>query len=242
MSNYASIVNFGQSVEKSKLVNPLSYCMTSDLDNNFVHTAGQINGPYSKACQMFMSDYCSKEWNGICEVASRNTNNQYPNTAMPWYCDKKGQGACLGVGIGSQFTQGDNLIRNTAAKKYLSNMSSNCCMKYEPFDAQVPSSPMISYWEADCSLRSGCTPVYEVDPKTIDSDPVMNKILSKPILGMDILLNIYNSAKRMGKLEGLKGTKLYNFFQCKMFKEYEKASYQRAMGRAYGVPKKKLQQ
>jgi hypothetical protein len=183
---------------------------------------------------MFMSDYCAKEWNGVCEVASRNTNNQFPNTAMPWYCDKKGQGACLGVGIGSQFTQGDNLIRNTAAKKYLTKMSGNCQARYEPFDSLVPTSPMIRYWEPNCDLRSACTPVYEVDPKTIDKDVVMNKLLSKPILGMDILLNIYNNAKRNGKLQALQGTKLYRFFQCKMFQDFAKASFQRAQMRAYG--------
>ena len=62
----------------------------------------------------------------------------------------------------------------------------------------------------------------------------MNKLLSKPILGMDILLNIYNTAKRLGKLNGLKGTKLYRFFQSKPFHMYAKASAMRAKERAYG--------
>jgi hypothetical protein len=209
--------------------------MTSDLNNSFVHTAGERRGPYSAACQMFMSDYCAQNWNGICEVASRNTNNHYPNTGMPTsLCDKGGSGGCLGTGMGSQFTQGENLIRNTAAKKYLSKMSSNCCLKYEPFDPQVPTSPMISYWEASCDLRGGCTPMYEVNPATIDKDPVMNKILSKPSIAMDVLLNIYNTAKRLGKLAGLRGTKLYDFFHTQLFHAYAMASLQRANARAYG--------
>ena len=229
--SYARIVNFGPSVEKAPCNNPLTYCMTSDLDNSFIHTAGERRGPYSSACQMFMSDYCANDWNGVCEVASRNTNNQFPNTSMP--CDKGG-GGCLGAGMGSQFTQGENLIRNTAAKKYLSKMSSNCGLKYEPFDPQVPTSPMISYWEANNDLRSGCVPMYEVDPKTIDNDPVMNKILSKPIIGMDIILNIYNTAKRLGKLDLLKGTKLYEFFHTKLFHMFAKASAARAQSQSYG--------
>ena len=35
-------------------------------------------------------------------------------------------------------------------------------------------------------------PVYEVNPKTIDSDPLMNKILANPRIAMDILKNIYD--------------------------------------------------
>jgi len=229
--SYARIVNFGPSVEKSPNNNPLTYCMTTDLDNSFVHTAGERRGPYSKSCAMFMSDYCAKEWNGICEAASQNTNNHYPNTVMPWLCDKSTNGGCLGTGLGNQFTQGQILVRNTAAKKYLSKMSSNCSLKYEPFDPMVPTSPMISYWDASCDLRGACTPMYEVDPITIDRDPVMNKLLSMPALGMDIILNIYNTAKRLGTLDRLRGTKLWNFFGTKVFNQYRTASAQRAQMR-----------
>lgn len=227
--SYARIVNFGPTVEKSPNNNPLTYCMTTDLDNSFVHTSGQRRGPYSKSCAMFMSDYCAKDWNGICEAASQNTNNHYPNTAMPWTGNKKNSGACLGTGLGSQFTQGDILIRNTAAKKYLSKMSNHCLMKYEPFDPMVPTSPMISYWDSsNDTARSSCIPVYEVNPDTINDDPVMNKLLSKPVLGMDILVNIYNTARRLGKLDSLRNTKLWNFFQTKGFQMYKDSSAKRA--------------
>ena len=176
--SYANIANFGPSVQNSPYNNPLSYCMTSDLNNSFIHTSGEKRGPYSKSCQMFMSDYCAQDWNGICEVASKNTNNQYPNTSDPQLCERKNQGACLGPGFGNQFSQGELLVRNTAAKKYLSNMSTNCMLRYEPFDPLVPTSPMISYWTSQCDKRSSCAPVYVVDPKMIDNDPVMNKLLS----------------------------------------------------------------
>jgi hypothetical protein len=51
-----------------------------------------------------------------------------------------------------------------------------------------------------------------VDPKTIDSDPVMDKLLARPIIGINILTNIYNTMKRYGTLAQLKGTKLGNFY------------------------------
>jgi len=232
--SYAKLVNFGPSVEKSPNNNPLTYCMTTDLNNSFMHTAGERRGPYSKSCQMFMSDYCAKDWNGICEIASRNTNNQYPNTAAPWSCDKVGQGACLGAGIGNQFSQGDLLVRNTAMKKYLSAMSANCNLKFEPFDPMNPTSPMISYFESDCNYRSACTPVYEVDEKTIDDDPVMNRLLEKPSLGMDILTNIYNNASRNGKLDSLQGTKLHRFFGSNVFQTFATVSKNRALSQVAG--------
>jgi hypothetical protein len=191
--------------------------MTTGLDNSFMHTAGQKRGPYSKPCQMFMSDYCSNNWDGICEVASKNTNSNFPNTVMSLECDKSIQG--------DQFTQGENLIRNTASKKYLSKMSSNCSLTYEPFDPMVPTSPMISSWHSEGDESSSCVSVYEVDPVKIDNDPVMNKILTRPMIAIDILTNIYNWANRNNTYNNLKHTKLYKFFESKWFKQYLFAKY-----------------
>ena len=176
-----------------------------------------------------MSDYCAVDWNSNCEYASANTNSSYPN--MIQQCNKV-NGACIGSGIGSAFTQGEMLIRNTASKKYLTQESTNCAIKYQPFDPLTPTSPMIRYFEPVCNMRGNCVPVYEVDPDKIDEDPVMNKILSNPIIAMDILLNIYNSAKRMGKLEGLRNTRLYNFFSSPVFQNYANSSKRYAELRA----------
>lgn len=219
--SYAPLATFGSCASTSPSNNPLTYCMTSELDNNFNHTIGQRAGPYSGKCQQFMSDYCAQKWDGICEVASRNTNTQLPNTVKSSLCNVSGQGACLGPGFGNQFTMGDILIRNTAAKKYLMAMSAQCGIKKEPFDPLVPNSPMITYWDPTncdgCYSRGTCIQLYEVNPATIDNDVVMNKILSKPLIAMDILINIYNTAKAFGKFDKLKGTKLYAFFMSNYF-------------------------
>ena len=45
----------------------------------------------------------------------------------------------------------------------------------------------------------------------------MDKILSKPIIGIDILVNIYNTMKRYGTLVKLKGTKLGTFYQTNKY-------------------------
>ena len=125
---------------------------------------------------------------------------------------------------GCGLTAGEILIANTASKKYLSDMR-GCCLKYEPFDPTVSNSPMVSFWCGQC--RNGnetCIPVYEVNPKTIDNDPVMNKILDKPSISWGLLVNIYNTAVRKKTIDLLRGTKIYNFFQSKSFQDYIKLS------------------
>ena len=73
---------------------------------------------------------------------------------------------------------------------------------------------MISFWESNgCTYNDQCIPTYEVNPVGIDDDPVMNKILDRPIIGIDILVNIYNTMKRKNTLVGLNGTRLGKFFE-----------------------------
>lgn len=214
--SYAKISAFGSGVNASILANPLTYCAVSGLESQFDHpTGGTLFGPDSSQCQKFMSDYCSQSWDGVCEFASKNINNQFPNTLAK--CDSPFSGSCgTSNGLKDAFSQGEMLIRNTAAKKYLSEMSANCTLAYEPFDPTTAASPLIGSWQ---SSHGKCVPRYEVDPSKIDNDPVMNKILQKPTIAADILINIYNTAKNKGALEGLRGTKLYNLFQTPWFKE-----------------------
>jgi hypothetical protein len=71
----------------------------------------------------------------------------------------------------------------------------------------------------NCNSANKCIPIYGVDPKTIDNDPVMNKVLAQPWIAMDILVNIYNHASRSGELQNLTGTKLYKFFMTDDFQQ-----------------------
>ena len=64
--------------------------------------------------------------------------------------------------------------------------------------------------------------MYAVDPKKIDNDPVMTKILDKPIIAWSILINIHKSAKRKGKLDELRGTRIHTFFMSNPFQTYLK--------------------
>jgi hypothetical protein len=198
---YSSIKSLGPD-EVSMADNPLSYCLNNTIDQRFLHGGNSdIYGQHSKPCQAYLSDYCAEGWDDFCETASQNKNYSYPNNIDPCSNDK---------GLNS----GEILIRNTASKKYLIAMG-NCVQKFEPFDPTVASSPMISYWiPGYCgnNSTSGCQPVYAVNPKNIDNDVVMNKLLSKPVIALDILINIFHTMTKDGSIKQLKGTKLGQFF------------------------------
>jgi hypothetical protein len=110
---------------------------------------------------------------------------------------------------------GDILIRNAAIRKYLKKMDGNCIRKFEPFDPQTADSPLIYFWDVPSNLNyvSKCLPCFSVDPHTIDKDPIMDKLLQNPRIGLDILINIHNTMYKEGTLHTLRGTKLGGFLQ-----------------------------
>lgn len=229
--SYISISQFGSG--GSKATDPLSYCAVNGLESSFSHTLGasaSLIGPTSENCQRYMGAYCAKNWDGVCEYVYHNTNRMIPNQVAG--CSTNIGGPCNGSGLGNQSTYGQLLLRNTASEKYLKGMSSNCVQQFFPFDPTVADSPLISKWvskqsvgDGDCGIGCGsnvCVPYYGVDPVTIDSDPVMNKILEQPWIAMDILVNIYNNAVSSGQLDSLRGTKIHNFFSSPVFQKIVK--------------------
>lgn len=204
-SSYAQICKFGAN-SYSPSTNPISYSIGSNMDQNFLHGSSSaiFTRQDSRNSQLFLSEYCAQKWDGFCEVASKNTTTDFPNQAE----QSNGYGnMCM-----HNLNSGEILIRNTAAKKYLQSMG-GCYKKTEQFDPTVSASPTISYWKPNPdNVSMICVPVYAVNSKEIDNDVVMDKILRRPYIAMDILLNIYNNAKRNGTLSQLKGTKLGTFF------------------------------
>lgn len=185
----------------SAVNNPLTYTMSDGMDQRFLHGShADTMGEYSRESQLYMSEYCSLQWDGFCEASSQNTSKIYPNNY-------------LGIGISNAgLNAGQALIKNTAARKYLVKVIGAQKLS-EPFDPTVADSPQITYWNG-----YNVVPVFAVTPSKIDNDIVMNKILDDPIIAMDLLLNIYNTMKRMGTLSGLKGTRLGKFYQtCPKF-------------------------
>ena len=209
-SNYAKIQSFGQnSTENNSNTNPLVFSLNNTISQRFEegNDIGFLTGQHSKNAQSYISEYCSQGWDGFCELASKNNSISWPNTIGQ--CNIGGGVACQGL------TAGEILIQNTAAKKYLVE-AANCKQKFEPFDPTVADSPFISTWENDLYSGGPCIFIYDVDAKTIDKDVVMDKILSKPNIALDILINIYNTRTRNNTLQQLNGTKLGNFYKDNM--------------------------
>jgi len=201
-SSYANIKSVGPN-RAQPIDNPLSYCLGSTMDQRFLHGGNaDTYGQHSKQCQLYLGERCAKNWDQICEIASHDTSRHYPNSA----------GSCVTGAICGGLSGGEILIYNAAREKYIVKMI-GCHRKLEPFDPNVPTSPMISTWVADsCIGTNKCIPVYEVSPVGLDRDIVMNKILMKPVIAMDILINIYNTMKRKGTLSTLNGTRLGHFY------------------------------
>lgn len=207
---YRQISNLGSNI-LTPVDNPLTYCLNDEIDNQFLHgsSAITIDGQHSKKCQRYMSQYCANNWDQFCEVASKNTKRYWPNQ----WSNVMGSDDSIALDLSA----GEILIKNTAKEKYLFGMY-NCVRKYEPFDPNVANSPMISYWEpSNDTYARNCVPIYKVDPKTIDNDVVMNKILDNPKIAPELLVNIYNTMKREGTLRGLKGTKLGNWYNTQQY-------------------------
>lgn len=218
-SNYATISEFGPSINESQS-NIFSYCAVSDLESGFAHGSiggsSGLLGPDSRQCQIGIAQACAVDFNGVCNVLAKDNQLNLPNTL------KNGNSKYY-----NNPTKGESFLRNVAAEKYLQKMSDNCNRVYEPFDPTVAGSPLISTWVASgntcqsSNWRSQvCIPEYGVDPTKIDNDPVMNRILEKPWIALDILINIYNTAKNKNTLESLSGTKLYNLFITPAFQNY----------------------
>lgn len=224
-STYRTIGNFGSAAGNTSSTNPLSYCAVTGLDAMFNHTMGSyLAGPNSSQCQLFMSQYCANNWDGVCEFLSADLQRGgYPNTVAQ--CNGP-SGSCFSSGLGNALTKGQVLLRNTAQEKYLVAMSDNCRRDYAPFDPTVADSPLISRWvpggngcnnPANCYGDNVCVPMYGVDPRTIDSDIVMNKLLDQPWIALDIFVNMYQNMSRNGSLKELKGTRLGRYFESPQF-------------------------
>lgn len=208
MSNYVRISNFGKKRKLDSTNDPLTYCLLPGFENGFLHGGigpNKLNAK-SKECQGFMASYCATEWNDKCDMIADNKEI---------YAGKPESVSCDNIMKFVPLTRGDVLVRDTAARKYLKSMSDNCAIRYKPFDPTVSESPMVSEWDAVC-LGGSCKPIYEVGAE-IDSDPVMNRILTKPYIALDILLNIKENMTKSGTIDSISKTKLYDYLHSETF-------------------------
>ena len=182
---------------------PVSYCMGRTMEQKMMFGGDVDTGIDGKPCQAYMAKRCAKNWDGICEAVYQQTGDAWPGSVQ--------KAATFGIeGASGGKTGGDQVLALTAREKFRTQMlndnTTQCMLYSEPFDYTRPDSPSISYYEGDC------IPEYEVNPLQADSDPVLMKILDRPDIAPEVLLNLYNTAKRKGRLPLYKDTRLGKFF------------------------------
>ncbi len=222
---YRSISDFAPNIDNEYSRNPLLYCTLSEMDSQFLHGAqGRIFGRYNKHCSEFLASRCANHWDELCDAVSKDKETRYPNEAGPSgsvYVDTPAA-PCL--------PYGEQLIRDAAFKRFRST-TKDCNVKCEPFDPTVPNSPLICY-ETKVSCASGpvpeevcvgacdgygqCQSVFTISPEQaqlLDMDPLMNKLLNKPDIAMDLLEQIYLNMKQQGTLGLIRQTRLARFYE-----------------------------
>ena len=174
----------------NNLNDPLSMCLVETMDRKlqFGGEMGRMSGPRSEQCQSFLSQRCAKQWDGFCEYVYNQygENGSWPNnkpTFNPLYSNWE-----RNQGLAQPYPIGEHLVHNTAKEKYCTY--TDCQVSQEPFSPFVANSPLIKKY------KGRCIPVCKVDPKTIDQDPVMERVLANPMANAGLLINICNTSKR----------------------------------------------
>lgn len=218
---YRAIKDFAPDINNGYSTDPLYYCTMNIMESQFLHgSQGRTFGRYNKNCSEFLAARCATNWDNVCESISQDQEKRYPDTtsSINAYPNQR-----------TVLTYGEQLIRDAAYKKYKVE-SYDCNLVCEPFDPTVVNSPMICYEsKTTCSIGRNkhgfcmgnseagvCESSYAITPeqaKVLDQDAVMNKIISKPEIAMDLLEEIYNEMKNRNTLYLIKDTRLGMFYQ-----------------------------
>lgn len=207
--SYRTYNNFGKTTCVSPN-DPMTYLFNTGLGASFImgHQDKDI-GKGTAHYRNYFSDRCANSWDKVCMIATADCEAGVPVN--------KGDYRAITY---DNLTQGELLLRDISGKKYLRGVTAMSTPKVTQYDLLVPSSPFVSSF-------NDCKKAYGVDAAIIDSDPVMNQILTKPEISPYVLINIYKNAMANNSLETLRGTKLYAFFKTDKFKmiqeKYSKA-------------------
>jgi hypothetical protein len=201
--SYIKISEFGSGAAYAPVNNPLSYGLSGGMDNMFMHggAARAMQGGATREFAAYAAEYCSTNFDGFCAAMTDNSEIEYFPDLL--------HGAYEG-GVPTTMTKGDVVLLNTARTKYLMRMIGGNVSKV-PFDPLVAASPLVTVYTAvPGDFMRG---EYFI-PKghDVDNDLVMQRLLNKPLVSLPLLLNIYDTMKKMGRLEELAGTKLGLFY------------------------------
>lgn len=186
---YVPIAKFGASMNPVMSIDPVAASIYKDPDSDFDIGEMAIRyGPRTRESMLYMADRCAKNWDGACEFLSRNRDNNV-------VCNQARISSPLFRRLnppGSE-TIGDILVENTAVRRFCD--LSSCAVTSEPYDPTNPRSAWVKQY--GCCGTTTCLPVC-MPPDDPDNDIVLNKVLDKPDLHLDLLVNMYKNVNRTG--------------------------------------------
>lgn len=175
-SNYRTLQNFGCDSD-FPTTNPYELSLYQTVNKSFNNGVLAYNyNPTNAYSQEFMAQTCAQNWNQVCEEAAKDTNPAFNSISK------------FSQYYGQSTTVKDVTVRNTAVEKFCD--LGNCYSKVVHLNPVDSTSPLIKVYQGQC------VPICSVDEKTMDTDPVMEKLLQDPMKYRDILLNIYYTKKR----------------------------------------------
>lgn len=184
---YVPIAKFGNSMNPVMSIDPVASSIYKDIDADFDIGEMAINyGPRTKGSMLYMAERCSKKWDGACEFLSRNQDNDA-------ICNQAKISSPLfrRVNVPGTQTIGDILVENSAVRRFCD--LSSCAVTSEPYDPTNPNSVWTKQY--GCCGTTTCLPVC-MPPENPDSDILMNKVLDKPQLHLDLLINMYKNVNK----------------------------------------------
>ena len=197
---YAKIANFGQ-IQPRLMTDAVGFSVSKDIDTSFdIGPTSRMFGPDMPNAQLYMAEKCAKEWDGSCELMSRNRDSSKCNSG-------KISSSLFRSPSVDGMTVGDFLVENAAVRRFCD--LSSCKLTKESYNPMDPHSPYVSSY-SDCGYTQ-CLPVCE-PPSDPDNDILLNKVLDKPDRHIDLLVNMYRNVKDRKKYENNRLGMIFNVF------------------------------
>ena len=182
--SYVKIQDFGTCMRKDQSIN--SAFAYTELQDAFLH--GNKFDPMGTSSRRLMTNKCALKWTPDCDTFYR-----------PWINDK-----LIDQTDGTMTDSEGMLIKQAAVMRFCRPLG--CEQTRQLVDPTTLDSP--SYVVDTTPCQYVCD---NYDPKTIDQDPLFNRVLMRPTENLTLLKNMYNTAKR--KNINISGTKLAKFFE-----------------------------
>jgi len=185
--SYPKIRDFGGCLRTNDN-NAVAESLLYNQDFKFGFGPGNVDsfGPAGINSQAYMAQRCANTWDKYCEIyyLENDAGNEryYPNTF------KSNDGQC-------STNLGTSLLKNAGELRFLNFDKGGCDGEqdnvwYEPLNPLIADSPMVKKYTYRRALCNS-TLTDHVDNRTIDSDPLMQRMLANPNPNKNTLKQIY---------------------------------------------------